>query len=62
MLLEPPFLTHSDNLLAQGYTLRFCFDDYNHMTLFGTNQFCVFLTISDSKNIVGVFFLKKKAF
>jgi len=34
----------------------------NHMTLFGTNQVCVFLSISGSKNIVGVFFLKRKVF
>ena len=31
----------------------------NHMTLFSTNQVCVFLSISDSKNIVGVFFLER---
>ena len=30
----------------------------NHMTLFDTNQVCVFLSISGSKKIVGVFFSK----
>jgi len=32
------------------------------MTLFGTNQVCVFLSISGFKNIIGVFFLKRKVF
>jgi len=30
--------------------------------LFGANQVCVFISISGSKNIVGVFFLKRKVF
>jgi len=30
--------------------------------LFGTNQVYVFLSISGSKNIVGVFFFKRKIF
>jgi len=30
------------------------------MIFFATNQVYVFLSISDSKNIVGIFFLKKR--
>ena len=34
----------------------------NHMTFFGTNQVCVFISIAGFKNIIGVFFLKKRYF